>query len=877
MVGQTISHYRIISELGRGGMGVVYKAEDTKLDRVVALKLLAAHMLGNDSDRARFFREARAAAALHHPNIATVFEIDEQGDQPFIAMEFVDGQPLDSRIREGPLSLDEATRVTRQIAEALKLAHDKHIVHRDIKSGNVMLTADGTAKILDFGLAKTLASTKLTQVGSTLGTVSYMSPEQTRGQEVDGRSDIWSLGVVLYEMVSGRLPFSGDYEQAVIYSILNDDPEPLTAIRTGVPMELEWVVNKCLAKDPALRYQSAGELPADLKVVNLGRSRTSSSTNQVSPAISRRGRSIPNWIYGVAGVLLGALTAGLLLRGSGPSTDDSEHLVPTTKRFTLKLPENAPLATLGSAPLGSGVTALTISGDGSSVVYAAHSDATTILYHVALQTGRVQPLEGTQGAYSPFFSLDGQWVAYFADFQLKKVSLDGGSPVTLCEARNPQGGAWISPSEIVFANDQGVNLEVVSASGGTPRSVSGGDQRVVGGMPYALPNGDLLFQKGGGGVWKTGLGDAREVRLVANAANPRYVSSGHLVYATPGRLFVQPLDYETGMLGATRVPVLDGLRTEVFGAAQFAISDEGTLVYVAGQSALLGRLVWVSRDGSEEFLPFEPDFMGTFRISPSGDRILQIIQGTNDLWVYDIGRQTRTRFQRGVRGAGLWSHDGRSILYAEMNEAGDKTFIRRRPVAGGAVTTVHEIPQGMRLNDMAPDGNRVLVHQFAGAEAGGVHMIQTDDSSDEMITVASSDARVWGGTFSPSGRHVAYSSLESGRSEVWVTDLDGSGAKWQISTSGGEEPVWSLVSDELFFSNGTKWYRVTYRLTPTPTFDAPELMFEGSYMQIRGFGYDVTPDGKRFLLVKPVEEGPRPTELNVVVNWFEEIKTKVDH
>ena len=314
MVGKTLSHYNILEELGRGGMGIVYKAEDTKLHRTVALKVLPLSALGNEEDRARFFREAQAAAQLHHANIATVFAIEEAASddgtqQPFIAMEYIDGETLTEKISRGPLKLNEAVEVATQIALALELAHEKNIVHRDVKSGNVMLTRKGVAKVLDFGLAKTAQSTKLTQLGSTLGTIAYMSPEQARGEEVDRRSDIWSLGVLLYEMLSGRLPFASEYEQAAVYSILNEDPEPLTAVRTGVPMALELLVGKCLSKNAHQRYQSVTDLLVDLQSLELRSKQLSKasgamvqqSTLSAAPVVetSAKSSTVPIVIVGV--------------------------------------------------------------------------------------------------------------------------------------------------------------------------------------------------------------------------------------------------------------------------------------------------------------------------------------------------------------------------------------------------------------------------------------------------------------------------------------------------------------------------------------------------------------------------------------------------
>ncbi|HUF11259.1 MAG TPA: serine/threonine-protein kinase, partial [Rhodothermales bacterium] len=357
MIHDTISHYNVLGELGRGGMGVVYKASDTKLNRTVALKVLPENMLTTSDDRARFYREARSAAALHHPNIATVFEIDEHDGQPFIAIEFVDGQTLEERIAKGPLPLKDAVSIASQVTEGLKVAHAANIVHRDIKSANVMLTRDGKAKILDFGLAKTAASTKLTQMGSTLGTVAYMSPQQARGEEVDHRTDLWSLGAVLYEMISGKLPFPGDFEQAVVYSILNEEPKPLTAVRTGVPMGLEWIVSKLLAKDPEDRYQSAADLLVDLRNVDLsavGLSRVKPLSGVLPEAValpsSSAGRvravSWPMMALALAaGIAVTALTWYLWPK-------EQVYVERSVKRFEVRLPVKGSIAGLDISPDG---------------------------------------------------------------------------------------------------------------------------------------------------------------------------------------------------------------------------------------------------------------------------------------------------------------------------------------------------------------------------------------------------------------------------------------------------------------------------------------------------------------------------------------------
>jgi len=491
MIGSIISHYRITAELGRGGMGVVYRAEDTKLHRTVALKVLPAHALASEDDRSRFYREARSAAALHHSNIATVFEIDEidspVGDsQPFIAMEFVDGHTLADRIRRGPLPLDAVVRIGAGVAAGLAVAHSKDIVHRDIKSGNIMLSEGGTAKILDFGLAKTSASTRLTRMGSTVGTAAYMSPEQARGDEVDRRTDIWSLGAVLYEMIAGRVPFPGDYEQAVTYGILNQDPEPLTAIRTGVPVELERIVFKCLQKEPSRRYQNVDDLIVDLESMEPAR-RTSlttamASTPRRSEAVDGgRGRHLGPVVIGIlAGVLVTTMLF-LWLTGARGERDISG---PRAQHLHLLLPEEAPLVFVGEAPLGAGQPALTLSPDGSNLVYVGGSDTSTALYVRPMARDETRRLPGTEGAFGPFFSPDGQWVGFFRESTLLKVRVTGGEPVELQDVADPFGALWGSDNVIYIAGGQGLSLQAVSPEGGL---VNRDSPSMGGTFPAALP------------------------------------------------------------------------------------------------------------------------------------------------------------------------------------------------------------------------------------------------------------------------------------------------------------------------------------------------------------------------------------------------------
>lgn len=429
MIGSTLSHYRITGELGRGGMGIVYKAEDTKLDRTVAIKVLPPSALSNEDDRTRFYREAKAAAQLHHPYIASIFEIDEavpeggsgEEPRPFIAMEFIDGEQLDARIKAGPFTLEDAVRIASQIASALEAAHEKNIVHRDIKSANIMFTKKGDAKVLDFGLAQTAQSTKLTRMGSTLGTIAYMSPEQARGEEVDRRTDLWSLGVVLYEMIAGRMPFAADYEQAAVYGILNEDPQPLTAVRTGVPMGLEWIVTKLLTKKAADRYQNAGDLLVDLRTVDLKSSGFLHSATTITASMGipasdgqdvKPGRALSGPVWAAFGAVMVGLAWLLQIVISNP--DGSQSPVVSPKRLNIPVDVKGFVVSVDISP----------SGDEIAVV----ADFVNI-YN--LKTGTVRVFTPSEAIVFVDYSPDGKSLLLTSSVGISRMSLENGSDIPI--------------------------------------------------------------------------------------------------------------------------------------------------------------------------------------------------------------------------------------------------------------------------------------------------------------------------------------------------------------------------------------------------------------------------------------------------------------
>jgi len=885
--GAKLGSYEIIAPVGAGGMGEVYKAKDTRLDRTVAIKVLPSHLADNARLRDRFEREARAVSSLNHPHICTLYDIGSQDGVDFLVLEYLEGETLADRLKKGALPFDQALRTGIEVADALDKAHRQGVVHRDLKPGNIMLTKSG-AKLLDFGLAKLAGAEggsvesalptqqkSLTAEGSILGTLQYMAPEQLEGKEADARTDIFAFGTVLYEMVTGRRAFQGKSQASLIGAILKDDPQPMSELQSMSPPALDRVVKKCLAKDPEDRWQGAHDLMDELKwIAEGGGTALKAETSAVR-------RSIPGGLSVLLAVLLlGAVLASVAVWSvmrPGPAAP-----LPVT-RFAIHLPPGDEFVRVGGG--------LAISPDGQNFVYLARrGSGTPQLYVRPMRQLEATPLPGTEGALDAFFSPDGQWIGFWAGGKLKKVPLTGGPPSILCDVGILQGASWGPDDTIFFSQGFAVASELlrVSASGGTPEPVTvldpgeeGQGQR----WPEILPGGKAVLYT----VWRSSFDDAsiavqsletggRRI-LVEGGTFPRYVPTGHIVFARgstlAGSLLAVPFDLERLEITGSPVPVLEDVGT----AGQFSLSRDGSLIYASGTVLSNNLLVWVDRQGVERSVTEILRAYRDPRLSPDGRRLAVTILDAKgeDVWVLDLGRGTLTRltFGEGRSTRPLWSPDGERILFGSNRVEGTNNIFSQ--FADGSGTAEQLTTGAWRVpTSVSSDGRTIVFRQNSdmGRDIGMVRL--EGERKLEMLLQTSFEEHT--GMLSPDDRWLAYVSNESGREEIYLTPFPGPGGKWQISTEGGTEPLWSRDGRELFYRSGEKMMAVAISTEPELTPGKPTLLFEGRYQTglvgaSPGSNYDVARDG-RFVMIR-AEEGSGPTQINVVLNWFEELKRLV--
>ena len=893
IIGSTISHYKIVAKLGEGGMGVVYKAEDTKLNRQVALKFLAEHLLSDPEAKERFLREAQAAAALHHPNVCPVHEIDEVEGKTFIAMAFLEGESLEDLIAKGPLSLKESLDIARQVADGLQAAHAKNVVHRDIKPANILVSPEGRPTIMDFGLARLTEASRLTKVDTAMGTVAYMSPEQAQGMEVDSRSDLWSLGCALYEMVSGQRPFRGVYDQALLYEIVHEEPAPLTGLRTGVPIELELLASKCLAKDREDRYQSAKEIAVDLRTLaeklKSGRSTvlragavpaTMTAAHTLNPAealppdavvVAKRKLQV---VYG-----LFALVAIALLGVSFAYFTQTPPAAPsqTTRRFSLS-PE--------------GVTAAGISPDGRYIAYTVGTPPESSLWLRAIGSETARQIPGTEGARAVVsgWSPDSQAIVFATTAEVKRVAIGGGDPVKLADlpgAGNQgfRGVTWSPEGERIVFSSTGGALYEIPARGGEPQIVAG----VMGGgfvEPHFLPtdgDSEALLYESSSQIWVANL-ETGESSEIGPGSAPVYSRDGYLIHgsADPGdpRLFALPFSLATLQATGEPFPIADGSQSA-------NVAQDGTLVFLDGaRSAGLYTLVWRHRAGELlETIGQPQPTMYLPALSPDGQRVAVTSNesGNADIWIHDLARSTKNRltFDEATESNPSWSPSGREVAYAFNGEDGYRLL--SAAVDGTGEPTVlleSEIP--VNLPGYSRDG-RFLVYDgdVPGASRDIFYLeFGTDGAATEPVKFLGTPAAETGPTLSPDGRFVAYYSDESGRVEIYVSPFPGGAGKRQVSVNGGRNPRWRSDGSELYYIEGrSTLMAVPLSTDPGVTFGQPQALIEevSSGAGGRGAQYDVSPDGQRFVTIEPVEAGAEEaaaSKIRIVENWSEEFRNR---
>jgi serine/threonine protein kinase len=882
--GTKLGRYEIRSKIGEGGMGEVYLAQDTKLQRDVAIKVLPDGFARDGERLARFQREGRLLASLHHPHIAVIHGFEDSTDMQFLVMEFVSGSTLADRIARGPVPLEDVLPIAIQIAEALEAAHDKGIVHRDLKPSNIKITDDDQVKVLDFGLAKALQEeipdTNVfesptiirtgTQTGMIVGTAAYMSPEQAKGKRVDKRTDIWAFGCVLYELLSGQQAFTGDTATEMLASVLRSEPD-WSLLRSTTPPQIRRLLRNCLQKEPKHRLRDIGD--AQIEILDaLHEEKVTPGPEAISPKQVWQ-RTV---VFGLVGLLIGVLATSLAIWAMRRPSSSLTHSV---KRFAITLPEVEPLALTKFVPLAVGRVAIAISPDGNELVYVANRSGTSQLIRRRLDQFETKPIAGTEGAYNPFFSPEGEWVAFFADNKLKKVALAGGEPVILCEARNPIGAAWGDSDSIFFGDQEGGTLTQVAATGGAPQKISIGGSQVV--DVAVLPGSKwLLFS-----TFRSTNPDYAQIRLLSletgkigdaleSGSCARYFD-GHLLFTRAGTLMAAPFDLDRRLVTGPAVTVIEGIRSETYGNAQFSISDSGTLVYLPGGAGWIGRPAWVDRQGKTTPISLPAQCYASFKLSSDGKRLaIGIAAAKDDIWIYEFERGTLLRLT--VDGNNInptWSPDGKRVTYSSSGEGRSGIYAKSADGSGTEERlTSPPAETGQAPESWSPDGKALTFGQWSATDQGDIWILPLEAGHEPWPFLRTEFSEFFS-TFSPDGHWISYTSDESGRYEIYVRPYPGPGAKWQISTEGGEEPIWSASGGELFYRNGEKWMVATVNLKQEFSAETPHLLFEKYFINVPGLSHYVSPDGQRQVVIEPINQ-ETPKQINVVLNWFDELDAR---
>ncbi len=884
--GRRLGPYEILSAIGAGGMGEVYKARDTRLDRIVAIKVLPTDLADRAELRERFEREAKTIASLNHPHICTLYDTGHQDGVDFLVMEYIEGETLAQRLQRGALPIQQVLQFAIEIADALDKAHRKGITHRDLKPGNIMLTKSGT-KLLDFGLAKlaqeaapsTPASqlptmkSAVTAEGTILGTLQYMAPEQVEAKEVDARTDIFAFGAVVYEMATGKKAFEGKSSASVMAKIMETEPPSMASLAPMTPAALDRVVKRCLAKDPDDRWQTARDLEVELKWI-AEQGQVPQAAMPTAGGTARRGfRERLGWLVAACAILVAVALAAAVFYLRRPSAElKAVH-------FTVAPPEKQ-----NWPPIAGGPNFFSVSPDGSKLAFAA-VDATgrSQLWLRDFDSPTAQMLPGTDDAWAPFWSPDSRFISFTAGASLKKVPASGGPAETITASPAGGMGTWNRDGVILFATGGGSPILRVPSAGGSATPVTSLDasQQALGhAWPYFLPDGKhflyttVTSNPENMGIYVGSL-DSKETKLILKATPfATYSPPGYLLFNRAGTLFAQPFDADRLELKGDAIPIAEGIQfSAVNGNGAVAVSANGVLTYRLVPTAAQNKLVWVDRKGAELPLAAPPHAYRNPRISPDGQRVAVTIDelGTQE-WLLDTKRGTLTRltFEGSYNGALAWTPDGKRVAFGS-DRAGQRNLFWQLADGSGGTERLATSDRGQVASSWSPDGQTLAFEQTNPGAGFDLFVYRLGDRKVQpFLQTRFTEIAP---RFSPDGRWLAYVSDESGRNEVYVQPYPGPGGKWQISTEGGTEPVWAR-NGELFYRNGYKMMAVGTNTKANFSADTPKVLFEGHYATYNTMpAYDVTPDGQRFLLAKTAEQGPQ--EISVVLNWFEELRQKV--
>ncbi|MBF8295161.1 MAG: prkC 32 [Bacteroidetes bacterium] len=915
MIGSTISHYKILEKLGEGGMGVVYKAQDTTLDRLVALKFLPDHVSAGSEELERFVQEAKAAAALNHPNICTIYGIESAngpasagapaGKKHFIAMEFVDGQTVQEK--KSSLSFKQALDAGIQIAEGLAAAHEKGIVHRDIKPENIMMHKDGRVQIMDFGLAKLRGVSRLTKEGSTVGTAGYMSPEQIQGADIDHRSDIFSLGVLLFEMLTKVLPFKGVHETAMAYEIVNVDSPPMSSVNPDIPPELDAIVLECLEKDPKERTQSAGQVAVDLK-----RYRRSSSRQKASRMTAARpSLTIPShqsevnlqptrqWKTLLPWIIASVLTILLLLLGIKSFSSSNDRSLITA---VIAPPEKMNFYLYGNI---AGPAAL--SPDGKRLAFvAADSAGKRFLYVRSLDALVPKRLAGTESALHPFWSPDNQFIGFFSQARLKKIDASGGAPITICNAANSRGGTWNKDGTIIFTPGPGNPLSVVSAAGGTETVLTKFDSLQKENShrwPSFLPDGGHFLylarsvtggSQGEGGLIRVASLDGKTHKTLVPAISNAVYASGHILYVRGTTLVAHPFDESSLELNGEPITIAENVTYDPStNRGMFTGSSNGVLVYQTGEAVIGSRLMFYDRSGKSTGVASELSEYYYPRLSPDGNRVSSYVwdsQSHNaDIWITDFVRRQKTRFtfNAALEINSVWSPDGSRLIF-DSNAEGKFNLYQKATSHTGGETLLLRSNRDKNPCDWSKDGKFLLYQENGGLKTQIDLWVLPLNGNHEPVAFLQTEFNEVDARFSPDGRWIVYVSDESGQMEVYIRSFQepgvqatsksnsSSGEQRQVSVSGGDSPRWRGDGKEIYyFSHDNKMMAadISVKNGSIEVSQAHPLFEFPSIVQLPNSDFDVTSDGKKFLINVPFER-QNQTPLTLVLNWELLVKKK---